>query len=125
MAIPLARHRPPRSRRTLTMLAAPVRVPNHDAMVVLMPILVNGEIVPAELIQEEERRLAELLEWRGIPDEIEKGMRLRQAAESCVIDRVLLRLEADKDPRPIDPAMVAAQVQHLTTTESCRVLFDD
>jgi peptidyl-prolyl cis-trans isomerase C len=107
------------------MLAAPVRVPNHDAMVVLMPILVNGEIVPAELIREEERCLAQLPEWRSIPDGIEKGMRSRQAAESCVIDSVLLRQEADKDARPIDPALVAAQVQRLTTTESCRVLFDD
>ena len=94
-------------------------------MVVLMPILVNGEIVPAELIREEERCLAQLPEWRSIPDGIEKGMRSRQAAESCVIDSVLLRQEADKDARPIDPALVAAQVQRLTTTESCRVLFDD
>jgi len=69
--------------------------------------------------------MAQLPEWRGIPDGIEKGMRLRQAAESCAIDRVLLRQEADKDRRPIDPALIAAQVQHLMTAESCRVLFDD
>jgi peptidyl-prolyl cis-trans isomerase C len=90
-----------------------------------MPILVNGEIIPAELIREEERCLAQLPEWQGIPDGLEKGMRLRQAAELYVIDRVLLRQETDKDPRPIDPALVATQVQQLVTAEGCRVLFDD
>jgi peptidyl-prolyl cis-trans isomerase C len=90
-----------------------------------MPILINGELIPTELIREEERCLAQLPEWQGIPDGIEKGMRLRQAAELYVIDHVLLRQEADKDPRPVDPALVAAQVQHLWTTQSCRAVFDD
>jgi peptidyl-prolyl cis-trans isomerase C len=90
-----------------------------------MPIVINGEIVPAELIREQERGLAQLPEWQGVPDGLEKGMRLRQAAESCVIDRVLLRQEADKDSRPIDPALVATQVQRLMTAQSCRVLYDD
>jgi peptidyl-prolyl cis-trans isomerase C len=89
-----------------------------------MPILINGEVVPTELIREQERGLAQLPEWQSIPDGLEKGMRLRQAAESYVIDRVLLRQAADKDPRPLDPALVAAQVQRLVTTQTCRVLFD-
>ena len=90
-----------------------------------MPIEVNGEVIPAELIREEERRLAHLPEWKGIPDGVEKGMRLRQAAEACVIDRVLLRQAADKDPRPIDPSLVAGHVQRLMSAQTCRVLFDD
>lgn len=90
-----------------------------------MPILVNGEVIPAELIREEERGLAQLPEWQEIPDGLEKGMRLRQAAELCVIDRVLLRQETDKDPRPIDAALVAGHVQRLMTTQGCRVLADD
>jgi peptidyl-prolyl cis-trans isomerase C len=90
-----------------------------------MPILVNGEIVPAELIREEERRLAPSPEWQRIPDGLEKATHLRQAAEACVIDCILLRQEADKDTRPIDPALVAAEVERLVAAQSCRVLFDE
>lgn len=90
-----------------------------------MPILVNGEIIPRELIQVEERRLAQVPEWQGIPEGLEKGLRLREAAEWCAIDRILLRQEADKDPRPIDAAFVAAQVERLSAAQSCRVIFDD
>jgi peptidyl-prolyl cis-trans isomerase C len=89
-----------------------------------MSILINGEIIPQELIRDEERRLAQIPEWQATPDALEKRMRLRQAAEACVIDRFLLRQEADNDPRPIDPSLVAVQVEHLTTTQSCRVVFD-
>jgi len=90
-----------------------------------MPILVNCEIIPAELIREEERGMAQLSEWRDIPDGLEKGMRLRQAAESYAIDRVLLRQEILKDPRPIDPALVSTHVQRLSAAQSCRAIFDD
>jgi len=90
-----------------------------------MSILINGEIISPEFIGEEERRLAGSPEWQAIPDALQKQMRLRQAAEACVIDRVLLRQEADKDPRPIDTAVVAAEVERLTTRQGCRVLFDD
>jgi len=90
-----------------------------------VPIQVNGESIPAELIREEERRLAHLPEWQGIPDGLDKTMRLRETAEWCAIDRILLRQEADKDSRPIDPALVAAHDERLVTAQSCRVLFDD
>jgi hypothetical protein len=89
-----------------------------------MPILVNGEIVPRELLLEEERRLAASPEWRVMPDALEKQTHLRQAAEACVIDRILLRQQTDKDPRPIDPALVSTEVQRFTVTHGCRVLFD-
>src|SRR5277367_5898666 len=89
-----------------------------------MPILVNGEIIPRELILEEERRLAASTEWRTIPDALEKQTHLRQAAEACVIDRVLLRQAADQDSRPIDPALVSTQVERLTAMQGCRVLLD-
>jgi parvulin-like peptidyl-prolyl isomerase len=89
-----------------------------------MPILVNGEIIPRELILDEERRLAASPEWRAIPDALEKQTHLRHAAEACVIDRILLRQAADQDPRPIDPALVSTQVERLTAAQGCRVLFD-
>jgi peptidyl-prolyl cis-trans isomerase C len=90
-----------------------------------MSILVNGEEVSAETIREESRCLAQLPEWQAIPDSIEKRMRLREAAEWYAIDRVLLRQAADKDARPIDPALVSTQVQRVTAAQTCRVLFDD
>jgi hypothetical protein len=90
-----------------------------------VPIQVNGESIPAELIREEERRLSQLPEWPDMPDGLDKTVRLRETAEWCAIDRILLRQEADKDPRPIDPALVAAHVERLVTSQSCRVLFDD
>jgi hypothetical protein len=89
-----------------------------------MPILVNGEIVPPELLREEERCLGQLPEWQEIPDGLEKTLRLRQAAECSVVDRVLLRQEADKDSRPIDPAVVAAHVEQVSAAQSCRAIFD-
>jgi peptidyl-prolyl cis-trans isomerase C len=89
-----------------------------------MPILVNGEIIPRELILDEELRLAASTEWRAIPDALEKQTHLRQAAEACVIDRILLRQAADKDPRPIDPALLSTQVERLTSAQGCRVLLD-
>lgn len=89
-----------------------------------MPILVNGEIVPPELLREEERRLGQLATWQDVPEGLEKTLRLRQSAECSVVDRVLLRQEADKDTRPIDPAVVAAHVQQLSAAQSCRSIFD-
>jgi peptidyl-prolyl cis-trans isomerase C len=40
------------------------------------------------------------------------------------VDRILLRQQAEKDPRPIDPEVVAARVRASTALQSCRVLFD-
>lgn len=90
-----------------------------------MPILVNGEVIPQEFIRDEERRLAQSPEWRVIPEALEKGMHLRHLAEASVIDRVLLRQAADLDPRPIDAAVIATHVKHLTAAQGCRVLFDE
>jgi peptidyl-prolyl cis-trans isomerase C len=90
-----------------------------------MPIFVNSEVIPRELIREEERRLGELPEWRSEPDGLEKRMRLREAAEMCAINGVLLRQETDKDPRPIDADLVTQEVQKLQAANGCRVLFDD
>ena len=66
------------------MPAGPARAAACDAAFACMPIVINGEIVPAELIREQERSLPQLPEWQGVPDGLEKGMRLRQAAESSM-----------------------------------------
>src|ERR1700733_7941828 len=90
-----------------------------------MPILVNGEAIRQKLIQQDEQRLAQTQEWQAFPDGLEKQLHLRQAAEACAIDRILLRQEADKDRRPIDPALVASQVEDLIRRQSCRLFFDE
>jgi len=90
-----------------------------------MPILVNGEVIPKELIRDEERRLRETPEWQGVEDGLEKNVRLREAAEARAIHGVLLRQEADKDTSPIDPGLIDAEVQRLRAANGCRVVFDD
>ena len=74
-------------------------------------ILVNGQPIPNEMIREESQRLGQTPEWQSIPESFEKSLSLRQAAEQCAIDRTLLLQEAEKDPRPIDPALLANELQ--------------
>lgn len=64
-----------------------------------MTLLINGEVIPDDLISDEEQRLGKLPEWQGGEDQLERKIRLRQAAEHIVIDRILLRQEADVVPR--------------------------
>jgi hypothetical protein len=90
-----------------------------------MPVIINGEILPKELVREEAQRLGEAPDWRNVPDSLEKRTHLQQAAEQFAIDRILLRQEAEKDTRPMDPALVENEVQRLRTTNGCRVVFDD
>jgi parvulin-like peptidyl-prolyl isomerase len=68
-----------------------------------MPITVNGEEVPDQLIQEEMTRLRLAPEWKAAFSHPVGALRLRDAAETYAIDRVLLRQESEKDASPIDP----------------------
>ena len=90
-----------------------------------MPVIVNGEILSKDLIREEAKRLGAAPDWRDVPESLEKRVRLQQTAERFAIDRVLLRQEAEKDTRPIDPALVESEVQRLRTTNGSRVVLDD
>jgi peptidyl-prolyl cis-trans isomerase C len=69
--------------------------------------------------------LGEAPDWRKVPESLEKRMHLQQAAEAFAIDRVLLRQEAEKDARPMDPSLVESEVQRLRAANGCRVVFDD
>ena len=53
-----------------------------------MPILVNGEIVPTELIRAEERGLAQLPEWQGAPDELEKSATTPSTSATVACDLI-------------------------------------
>ena len=89
-----------------------------------MPILVNGELLPKVFVQEEGQRLAAMPAWQAFPGGPEKRRQLREAAEMQAIDRLLLRQEAQKDLRPIDPEDVTAEIQRLRRSNACPPLQD-
>lgn len=90
-----------------------------------MPILVNGELVPDELIRYEEQRLSHMPGWQDTGDAVESSMRRREAAERMAIDHMLLLQLADQDPRPVDAAQVRREVEQAKARNGCRAAFDD
>jgi peptidyl-prolyl cis-trans isomerase C len=90
-----------------------------------MPYLVNNQSVPEELIGQESQRISRDLLWTTIPDEAERARRLRAAAESSAIDRMLIEQAAASDPRPMDRDAVEREVQQQKTQWGCRGAFDD
>jgi hypothetical protein len=69
-----------------------------------MPYLVNGQVVPEELIRQESDRIRRDPQWKTIADEAERAQRLRSAAEYCAQDKILIEQAAACDPRPISHA---------------------
>jgi uncharacterized protein (TIGR02391 family) len=61
-----------------------------------MPYLVNGQLVPEELIREECMRIAKDPQWQRILDPTEREQRLRFAAERCAQERMLIEQVAAK-----------------------------
>jgi parvulin-like peptidyl-prolyl isomerase len=90
-----------------------------------MPFIVNGQVVPEQLIQEERARIGADPQWQSNFDERERAERLRAAAECSAADRVLIEQIAARDPRPIDPAQLEAEIDRLKTEAGCRAAFDD
>jgi peptidyl-prolyl cis-trans isomerase C len=75
-----------------------------------MPYVVNGDIVPEELIHQELGRLRGDPQWQRIRDEADRARRLRAASEYSAIDRTLVAQAAARDARPIDPALIEQEV---------------
>ncbi len=90
-----------------------------------MPFLVNGQLVPEQLILQESERIGSDPQWQAIKDERERSERLRAAAECSAADRVLIEQAAALDPRPIDPALLEPEVDRLKAEAGCRAAFDD
>src|ERR1022692_340022 len=84
-----------------------------------MPYLVNGQLVPEELVREEFGRIGRDPQWQGIPDLPERARRLRAAAEQCAQERVLIEQAAVNDPRPIDPAAVEQDIARQKAQWGC------
>jgi hypothetical protein len=84
-----------------------------------MAMLINGERVPDGLVEDELGRLrtshGAMREVAPVSEE-----HLRLIAACAVVDRILIRQHADKDPRPIDPETIAAEVRKEERQGNCR-----
>src|ERR1035438_5801137 len=85
-----------------------------------MPYLVNGQLVPEELVREEFGRIGRDPQWQSIPDLTERARRLRAAAEQCAQERVLIEQAAVNDPRPIDPVALEQEIARQNAQWGCR-----
>jgi peptidyl-prolyl cis-trans isomerase C len=90
-----------------------------------MAISVNGMVIPERVIQEEMDRMARDRQWLEVTDERERMTRLRRAAEYSAVNRTLLEQAVASDERPLDPALVEAEVNRLKAQNGCRAAFDD
>lgn len=90
-----------------------------------MPVFVNGERVPEEWIREERARVARDLRWAAISDPAQREAHLCHAAEHSAINRLLLEQAAAADPRPIDPAVLEAEVSRQKSAGGWGNAFDD
>jgi len=89
-----------------------------------MPHLVNGQLVPEDLIREEFGRIGRDPQWMSIADLQERANRLLAAAEQCAQDRILIEQAATNDPRPIEPGELEREVAQQIAQWGCRAAFD-
>jgi hypothetical protein len=89
-----------------------------------MPYIVNGQLVPEELVREEFGRIGRDPQWHTIPDLAEHAKRLHAAAEQCAQGRLLIQQAAMNDQRPIDPAAVKQEIARQNAQWGCRGAFD-
>ena len=89
-----------------------------------MPYLVNGQLVPEELIREEFGRIGRDPQWQSIADPNERAYRLRAAAEQCAQERILIERAAAADSRPIDAVTLEQEVARHRVEWGCRAAFD-
>jgi parvulin-like peptidyl-prolyl isomerase len=89
-----------------------------------MPILVNGEVLPEQLIHAEFERLLSHPDFLDI-NELEKRRHVRQAAETGAVNRLLLTQEALKDRRPLDEAAVQAAIAEFRTQNGEHAAVDE
>lgn len=80
-----------------------------------MALSVNGELIPDALVTHEFERLLKT-QKAGDSD----PARLRLMAACAVVDRVLIRQAADRDPRPVDGREVEAVMRREMQSAGCR-----
>lgn len=92
-----------------------------------MPIFVNDEQVPEELVNAEFERLKQIPKWgaSGANYEPEHPERLRSAAETSAINRVLIIQRARADTRPLMAGEVELELQRVRTQNRCSELPEE
>ncbi len=90
-----------------------------------MPILVNGELLPEQLIHAEFERLLFHPDFVGITNELDKRQRVRQAAETGAVNRLLVTQEALNDRRPVDEAAVQAEIAEFRAQNDEHAAVDE
>jgi len=93
-----------------------------------MPVFVNGEPVPNELIRLESERLRSMEDWQHAAaslSEFDFRMQLRTAAEHAAIDKILIIQELRTDTRPLDPVAIEREVERAKAQGGCRPGFDE
>src|SRR5260370_32228580 len=84
-----------------------------------MAMLINGERIPDELVEAEFVRMrASHCAANGSAPVSEDHLRLMAAC--AVVDRILIRQHADRDPRPIDPEIIDAEMRRESPPRNCR-----
>jgi len=79
-----------------------------------MPILVNGERVEDSVIRDEMRDIRPRYEEAVQDlDPIQAEIQLREWSRENVIERVLLRQEAARDPEPLDQALIEQTLEQI------------
>jgi hypothetical protein len=89
-----------------------------------MPYIVNGQIVPEEVVHEEFLRLGRDTQWNNIADLTERAQRMRAAAEHSAQNRILIEQTAASDPRPIDAAVIDEELASQASQWGCRSALD-
>jgi hypothetical protein len=80
-----------------------------------MAISINGEIIPDALVAHEYERLLKT-QKAGNADPAQ----LQLMAACAVVDRVLIRQMAERDPRPIHPREVETAMRREMQSSNCR-----
>jgi len=90
-----------------------------------MPWYVNKQLVPEALIRQEAEEIAKHPVWTTITDEAERERAISTVAVQTAQNKILVAQEAAKDPRPVDPKLVAQHVARAKANGNCREAYDD
>jgi parvulin-like peptidyl-prolyl isomerase len=90
----------------------------------LMSLLINGELVDDSVIRQETSVLRQQYAGSLEGDPVEIEMRLREQARHNVIQRVLVRQEAARDPAPLDPEQVEKALEGVLAQSAVKAGCD-
>jgi len=89
-----------------------------------MPWFVNKQLVPEELIRQEEEVIARHPGWLRIADEAERARQIRDATLRSAQNKILVAQAAAADPRPIEAWLIAQRLPEFRRANGNRALDD-